>query len=149
MYQKQDLFSSKSHFAQTDSGEKLTVAHAVTAVHFDFVAKPEGTRELNGDLGTVLSAAGLAEEGMETALLLVSDREARLVTLLTFWDASRLVRARERRIAWMQKLLAPFADGPIRAQTSTPRFVMAGARAEFEINDVSSHRSRELVQIEG
>jgi hypothetical protein len=25
----------------------------------------------------------------------------------------------------MQKLLAAFADGPVRAQTSTPRFVLA------------------------
>lgn len=149
MYQKQDSFHSSSHFAATNSGKKLAAAHSVTALHLDFVAKPEGTRELNCELGTVLSAAGLAEEGLQNALLLVSDREARLVTLLTFWDSSRFANARERRIAWMHKLLAPFADGPIRTQTSTPRFVMAGATPDFETDDAPSRGSCELAQVAG
>jgi hypothetical protein len=79
----------------------------------------------------ILKDAGLVEEGLETGLLLVSDREARLVTLLTFWDAQRFAGGRERRIAWMQKLLAPFADGPVRAQTSLPRLVLAEVATQF------------------
>lgn len=148
MYQKQVSFRGTSRFAGTGSSEKLPMAHGVMALHLDFVAKPEGTRELNCELGTVLNAAGLAEEGLETALLLVSDREARLVTLLTFWDSGRFASARERRIAWMQKLLAPFADGPIRAQTSAPRLVMAGA-AEFDVEEAPSRGSCELAQTVG
>lgn len=96
----------------------------IVTLHLDFVAKPEGTRLLYRELGELLKDAGLMREGLETGLLLVSDREARLVTLLTFWDAQRFRAGRERRIAWMQKLLAPFADGPVRAQTSAPHFVL-------------------------
>ena len=124
------------------------MAHGVMALHLDFVAKPEGTQELNCELETVLNAAGLAEEGLETALVLVSDREARLVTLLTFWDASRFSSARERRVAWMQKLLSPFADGPVRAQTSTPKFVLAEAAAELDVDSLS-RGARELAQVTG
>ena len=118
-------------------------------MHLDFVAKPEGTAGLNGELGAALNAAGLEDEGLETALLLVSDREARLVTLLTFWDTRRFVNARERRIAWMQKLLAPFADGPIRAQTGTPRFVLTGKSTEFDVDGMPPRESDELVQVAG
>ena len=121
---------------------------AVVALHLDFVAKPEGTRELNSLVGTVLKQAGLADEGLETALLLVSDREARLVTLLTFWDASRFSSARERRIAWMQKLLSPFADGPVRAQTSTPKLVLAEAAGELDLDSLP-REARELAQVTG
>jgi hypothetical protein len=109
----------------------MPIPSGVIALHLDFVARPEGTIALNQELGAVLKESGLAQEGLETGLLLVSDREARLVTLLTFWDAQRFRDGRERRIAWMQKLLAPFADGPIRAQTSTPRLVLSEAAREL------------------
>jgi hypothetical protein len=130
---------------------KTPVTSGVVALHLDFVAKPEGTRELNSLIGAVLKAGGLVKEGLETAVLLVSDREARLVTLLTFWDASRFANARERRITWMQKLLAPFADGPIRAQTSTPRFVLAEASADFGMENQShgAHGAAELAPVAG
>jgi len=120
----------------------IKMAAGVLALHLDFVAKPDGARELNRELAAVLKKAGLVREGLETGLLLVSDREARLVTLLTFWDAERFRPRREQRIRWMQKLLAPFADGPVRAQTSTPRYVLAmgcGARnlASLETEELS------------
>ena len=85
-------------------------------------------------------------EGLETGLLLVSDREARLVTLLTFWDARRFANGRERRIAWMQKLLATFADGPVRAQTSTPRFVLAEAAGEFMPGGATAEEAAEFAE---
>jgi len=130
---------------------KTPVTSGVVALHLDFVAKPEGTRELNSLVGAVLKEGGLVKEGLETAVLLVSDREARLVTLLTFWDAGRFANARERRIAWMQKLLAPFADGSIRAQTSTPRFVLAESSADFGMDNQShrEHGAAELAQVAG
>lgn len=127
----------------------MKTAAGVVALHLDFVAKPNGARELNRELGTALKKAGLVQEGLETGLLLVSDREARLVTLLTFWDAERFAPRREQRIAWMQKLLAPFADGPVRAQTSTPRFVLAESSAGFGFEAPATMRTEELAQMAG
>jgi len=118
------------------------------ALQLDFVAKPEGARELNRELGILLQRAGLAREGLETALLLVSDREARLVTLLTFWDASRFAGGREQRIAWMQKLLSPFSDGPVRVQTSAPQFVAAEPSAEL-VMDQRPNAAPVLAQVAG
>jgi hypothetical protein len=126
---------------------KFTKISGVAALHFDFVAKPEGARALNCDLRDVLDASGLADEGLKTALLLVSDREARLVTLVTLWDVQRFSMARERCIAWMQKLLTPFADGPVRAQTSTPQLVLTGAPAEFDLDKVLADRVAELAPV--
>jgi hypothetical protein len=131
------LYSKLESPGKTDSSaygtprSRMPIPSEVVALHLDFVARPEGTIALNQELGDVLKESGLAQEGLETGLLLVSDREARLVTLLTFWDAQRFRDGRERRIAWMQKLLAPFADGPIRAQTRTPRLVLSEAAREF------------------
>jgi len=124
----------------------MQTAFGVVALHLDFVAKPAGTSELNRELGLVLKDAGLVREGLETGLLLVSDREARLVTLLTFWDGQRFANGRERRIAWMQKLLAPFADGPVRAQTSSPQFVLAEPATQFVMSTCRTDDVAEFAQ---
>ena len=125
----------------------MKMSSGVVALHLDFVAKPDGARGLNRELGSVLKRAGLVQEGLETGILLVSDREARLVTLLTFWDAERFACRREQRIAWMQKLLSPFADGPVRAQTSTPRFVLAESAVRFGLEESATPLAAELAQM--
>jgi len=113
---------TKIHEAKSGSGGRTV------ALHLDFVAKPDGSGELMTELATAIEATELLREGLEGSIVLVSDREARLVTVLTFWDGVQFAAGREVRIAWMQKLLRPFADGGIRAHTSFPRFVGHGLR---------------------
>jgi len=149
LYSKQESPRSTAISARTNCNTKMSLASGLVALHLDFVAKPDGAGELNRELGLMLNHAGLAAEGLESALLLVSDREARLVTLLTFWDARRFATGREQRIAWMQKLLAAFADGPVRAQTSTPRFVLAEQAMEIAMDKSVLHQAAELAQVAG
>jgi len=149
LYSKHDPSKSTGCSTRATIHTNFTKNSGVAALHFDFVAKPDGTRALNCDLRDVLDASGLADEGLKTALLLVSDREARLVTLVTFWNAQRFATARERSIAWMQKLLTPFADGPVRAQTSTPQLVWARASAECDLDKALSDRVAELAPMAG
>lgn len=105
----------------TDSG-----ATALVALRLDFVAKPNDYADLTIELAEVIRNARLASEGLEGSILLVSDREARLVTVIGFWDCKKFLATRERCIAWMQKLMTPYADGSIRAHTSIPAFVKEG-----------------------
>jgi hypothetical protein len=112
--------------AQLPRTPKRKATEQLIALRLDFVAKPEGSHAVAGSLAKLLETARLDEAGLVSSILLVSDREARLVTLLTFWEVHRFLPARERRIGWMQKLLAPFADGAVRAHTSVANF-LAGA----------------------
>ena len=147
LFSKQESPCGTEISARTNSNTKIPRASRVVALHLDFVAKPDGAGDLNRELGLLLNHAGLAEEGLESALLLVSDREARLATLLTFWDARRFATGRAQRIAWMQKLLVAFADGPVRAQTSTPRFVLAEQAIELDKSVLDG--AAELVEVAG
>jgi hypothetical protein len=149
LYSTQESPRSTEISARTNGNTKMALASGLLALHLDFVAKPDAAGELNRDLGLMLNHTELAEEGLESALLLVSDREARLVTLLTFWDAPRFAAGREQRIAWMQKLLAAFADGPVRAQTSTPQFVRAEQAAAIAMDKSVLHQAAELAQVAG
>ena len=150
MYLKQK-FPCNSEFSlqtnSTNSNRQTASVPSVVALQLDFVAKPEGTTELNRQLGILLERAGLVREGLETALLLVSDREARLVTLLTFWDTSRFSVGREQRIACMQKLLSPFSDGPLRVQTCAPQLVLSEPSAALAMKRPAAAAS--LAQVGG
>jgi len=147
LYSKQESPRSTKLSARRNSNTKMPFASEVVALHLDFVAKPDGAGGMSRELGLILNRAGLVQEGLESALLMVSDREARLVTLLTFWDARRFATGREQRIAWMQKLLAAFADGPVRAQTSLPRLVLAEQTTEMELDKSVLDGAAELAQV--
>ena len=117
----------------------------VMALHLDFVARPGSRSEWMNELAQAIENARL--EGLQACVVLVSDREARLVTLLTFWERRRFLAAREHCIAWMQKLLARFADGPIRARCSVPHFFDAETSegAPERLLDGTETRFREVV----
>jgi hypothetical protein len=149
LYSKQESPRSTELSARRNYNPKMPLASGVVALHLDFVAKPDGAGELDRELELMLNRAGLAQEGLESALLLVSDREARLVTLLTFWDARRFATGREQRIAWMQKLLTAFADGLVRSQTSTPRFVLAEQTTKMELRKSVLDGAAELARVAG
>lgn len=149
MYSKHDSTQSSGRSTCGMVNSKFMNTAGMAALHFDFVAKPEGTREMACDLRDVLETSGLGEKGLQTALLLVSDREARLVTLVTLWDAQRFAGARERCIAWMQKLLTPFTDGPVRAQTSKPQLLLTDASAECDLPQALPHGVAELTPMAG
>jgi len=111
---------------KADSKTKKQGSSALVALRLDFVAKPNNYADLTSELEEVIQSARLASEGLTASILLVSDREARLVTVIGFWDCRQFWATRERCIAWMKKLMAPYADGSVRVHTSLPAFVKEG-----------------------
>ena len=94
------------------------------ALHLNFVAKPSIGLQWMNELAEAIENARLDKEGLQASVILMSDREARLVTLLTFWERGRFLATREYCIAWIERLLARFADGTIRAHSSVPQFLL-------------------------
>jgi hypothetical protein len=110
---------------------------AASALRIDFVVKPENTADVASGIRALIEQAGLHQEGLQSSVFLVSDREARVATLLTFWDGQRFSSAKERLTSWTLKLVAHFADGPVRTSTGvanifasldTPQFPPHAAR---------------------
>jgi hypothetical protein len=122
-------------------------ATGVITLRVDFVCKPGGEREIAGEVGDLLAEAGLHQKGLTASMLLVSDREARLVSLLTLWDAERFSPARERLTAWTLKLVAQFADGPLRASTSVAHFLLPKDSTKLTLSDLRPAEIAELVEI--
>lgn len=113
----------------------------------DFVSKPGSEREIAAEVGDLLAEAGLHQKGLSASMLLVSDREARLVTLMTLWDAERFNPSRERLTAWTLKLVAQFADGPLRASTSVAHFLLPKESTRLTLSDLRPAEIAELVEM--
>ncbi len=121
-------------------------AAGVIILRVDFVSKPSKC-EIATEVGDLLAEAGLHQKGLKASMLLVSDREARVVTLLTLWDAERFNLARERLAAWTMKIVAQFADGPLRASTSVAHFLRPKASTKLTLSDLRPAEIAELVEI--
>jgi hypothetical protein len=122
-------------------------AAQVTALRIDFVAKPGDTNDVASEVGTLLEQAGLHQEGLQASMLLVSDREARLMTLLTLWDAQRFDAGRDRLTTWTLKIVAGLADGPLRGYTSFAHFLLPRASTKLTLSDLRPAEIAELVEI--
>jgi hypothetical protein len=89
----------------------------VTALSVEFVAKPQETHRVQSAIPAALAGALKDVSGFAGCLVMISDQEARLVTVITLWvGEDRLKQCRENT-RWVHKLLAPYLDRCLRVQT--------------------------------
>jgi len=136
--------STRKYEANHDNRQS---ASPVAALRIDFVTKPGGTSDIASEVANLLAQTGFDHKGLKASMVLVSDREPRLVTLLTLWDAERFNPARDRLTSWTLRLLAPLADKPPRAHTSVAHFLFTPASSELTLSDLRPTEIAELVEI--
>ncbi len=55
--------------------------------------------------------------GFAGCLVMISDQEARLVTVITLWSGNERVKCCRENVRWVNALLTPYLDRRIRVQT--------------------------------
>jgi len=108
-----------TEFAMSD-GMK---AGRITALRADFVMKPEAAGQIQTGIEETIRGMKDHEDGFLHGVVLVSEQEARLGTLITFWHASAFEGTKHRKIRWMQRILTPFLDRCVRVQTQSTFFL--------------------------
>ena len=108
----------------------------VTALRAEFVIKPGNEERVRETIELMLANSFCRDRQFLHALVLVSEMESRLVTVLTFWQSGGFAEARERRVIRMRQKLAPLLDQSLRVQSFTAH-VMDG-RTSFEKNEIGS-----------
>jgi hypothetical protein len=87
------------------------------ALSLEFVAKPNTTASMKSQLPLALKQTLGEVPGFSGSLVLISDQESRLVTVITFWSGhDRVMRCAENR-RWVHALLKPYIDGCLRGRT--------------------------------
>lgn len=96
---------------------EIPAARELTALSMEFVAKPEKARNAPACLaGTIHGALGEVS-GFAGCLVMVSDQEARLITVVTFWEGDEAQKCCKRSIKWVQALLASYVDRCLHVKT--------------------------------
>lgn len=96
---------------------RIGKGEAAIALRTEFVIKPGNEEKVRETIDLILANSFCRDRQFLQALLLVSELEARLVTVITFWNADGFAEARERKMARLRQKLQPYLDQSLRMQS--------------------------------
>jgi hypothetical protein len=89
----------------------------VTALSVEFVAKPQEAHRVEAAIPAAIAGALKDVTGFAGCLVMISDHEARLVTVVTLWAGNDRVKRCGENVRWVRALLKPYLDRCLRVQT--------------------------------
>ncbi len=99
-------------------------APPVTALSVEFVAKPQEARRVEAAIPAAIAGALKDVAGFAGCLVMISDQEARLVTVVTLWAGDDRAKRCSQNVRWVRALLAPYLDRCLRVQTMVAHLPM-------------------------
>jgi hypothetical protein len=88
-----------------------------TALSVEFVAVPQQAAYLQSTIPAEIDSVLQSIEGYAGCMVLISDLEARLITVLTLWQGDARSHKCDTKARWVKQLLTPYADRWLRTQT--------------------------------
>lgn len=96
---------------------RANLVETTTALSVEFVAKPGAAQTVRELVPGDIEAAFGDVEGYAGCMILTSDQEARLVTVITMWSGAERARRCNENTKWVRGLLKPYVDRWLRTQT--------------------------------
>jgi len=111
----------------------------VSAQSIEFVAVPDMAARLQATLPGAIRSALQKSEGFAGCAVMVSEQEARLVTVVTFWRGRERSSKAAANALWVEQLLDPYIDrqlrvNKLRAQIAWPAGTQTEQRADLAID---------------
>lgn len=91
------------------------------SLSIEFVAKPEEAHRIQSAVPSAITGSLGGVTGFVGCLVMVSDQEARLVTVVTFWKEEHRRQLNSKNSRWILAILAPYLDQCLRVQTMIAR----------------------------
>lgn len=118
-------------------------AAPMAASSIEFVAKPEEAQRLRTAIPAALQDAFADVPGFAGCLVMITDREARLVSVLTFWTGPERVTQATKRERWLHRILRSYIDHCLRVRTldayvPTMRFPWGAVAEQSSFHGTSS-----------
>jgi hypothetical protein len=108
----------------------------MTAMSMEFVAKPQEAHRVQTAIPAALAGALQNVSGFAGCLVMVSEQEARLVTVITMWVGNDRLKQSRDNVRWVHKLLAPYVDRCLRVQTLAAHLpAVSGLELEMNFED--------------
>jgi len=90
---------------------------SLTALSIEFVAKPQEAHRVEAAIPAAVAGALKDVTGFAGCLVMISDQEVRLVTVVTLWSGHDRTKRCNQNVRWVNALLAPYLDRRLRTQT--------------------------------
>ena len=110
------------------------------------MAVPDMAARLQATLPAAIRSALQKSEGFAGCVVMVSEEEARLVTVVTFWRGKQRSSKANANALWVEQLLGPYIDrqlrvNKLRAQIAWPAGAPTAKSAELagEMNEAGEH----------
>jgi hypothetical protein len=116
-------------------GNRTMFGLGITSLSIEFVAKPEEAHRIQSVVPSAITGSLNAVTGFVGCLVMVSDQEARLVTVVTFWEGEHRRQLNSKNSRWVLAILAPYLDRCLRVQTMIahlPKLFNAGQTQDSE-----------------
>jgi hypothetical protein len=91
-------------------------AHEVFAHGMEFVALPGETETLQREIPVVMREVNRNSKGFSGSMVLFSEQEARLVTVITLWTGSEPEKECDENSTQLKSLLEPYVDRWLRTR---------------------------------
>jgi hypothetical protein len=107
------------HSSPNHKAELLAASSAggLMVLSVEFVAKPEKARSALLCLPTAITRSLQEVAGFVGCWVMVSDQEARLITVVTFWSGDEAQKLCKRNVKSVKRLLSTYLDSCLRVQT--------------------------------
>lgn len=100
----------------------------LTALSIEFVCKAQEAYRLRSAVPAAIEGALGDVKGFAGCMLLISDKEARLATVVTFWEGENRAALSGNSAPWIHKALAPFLDHCLQVKTQDVYFATESLR---------------------
>lgn len=108
-----DVSTLNLHGSSSQAGS----SRELTALSFEFVAKPEVASSAAALLLSAIQPALEQVPGFAGALVMTSDQEARLITVVAFWRDCETQRDYAKGVRRVHALIGPYLDRCLRVRT--------------------------------
>lgn len=109
-------FANSSAMKSCSPKVSTTANSQLTALSIEFVTKPHEAHRAQLAIPSALAGALKEVTGFAGCLVMVSDQEARLLTVVTLWSGKERQRFCNENLRWVRALLATYLDRCLRVQ---------------------------------
>lgn len=130
--------SSREHAearAAALSNKRAPEVVEVCAQSVEFVAVPQMAARLQATLPGAIRSTLQEVEGFAGCAVMISEQEARLVTVVTFWRGHDRARLASTNAKWVEQLLDPYIDRQLRTHRLRAQIAL---QPETRMNAVKS-----------
>jgi hypothetical protein len=110
-------FRQQNKLKPTPPANGTSAFPPLTALSIEIVAKPQEAHRVEAAIPAAIAGALKDVNGFAGCLVMISDLEARLVTVITLWTGNHRAKCCSQNKRWVHALLQPYLDRYLRVQT--------------------------------